>query len=73
MKVVAVLLIVVGLAAFAYGGFSYKTEETVLDAGPLEVTTEKTNRVPLPPIVGVLAVVAGIAVLIVDRKGRSIS
>lgn len=68
MKILAVLLIVVGIAAFAYGGFSFKSRETVIDAGPIEVTREETKRVPLPPIVGGLAVAAGVGMLIVGRK-----
>ncbi len=68
MKLLAALLIVLGVVAFAYGGFSYKTEDKVIDAGPIEVTREKTNRVPLPPVVGGLAVAAGIGMLLVGGR-----
>lgn len=68
MKVLAILLIVLGVVAFAYGGFSYKSKETVIDAGPVEVTAEKTHRVPLPPVLGAVAVAAGVGMLVLDRK-----
>jgi hypothetical protein len=68
VRLVAVLLVVVGLAALAYGGFSYTREKTLIDAGPLEVTTEETNRVPLPPVLGVVAIAAGVGMLVLNRK-----
>ena len=68
VKILGILLIVLGVVAFAYGGFSFKTEETVIDAGPLEITREKTNRFPLPPIVGGVAIAAGIGMLVFGRK-----
>ena len=59
----AVLLIVLGVAAFAYQGITYKTREKAVDLGPLQVTTEKTKHIPISPIVGVIALVGGIALL----------
>jgi len=68
MRVLAALLIVLGVVAFAYGGFSYKSEETLIDAGSVEVTTERTKRIPLPPVVGVAALATGIGMLVLGRK-----
>lgn len=68
MKVLAAVLIVLGIVALAYGGFSYTSEETLIDAGPVEVTREETNRVPLPPILAGVAVAAGIGMLVLGRK-----
>lgn len=65
-----IVLIAIGIAAFGYQGFSYKTREKIVDIGSLHVTAEKTNRVPLPPIVGAVALAGGIALLVVgSRKG----
>jgi drug/metabolite transporter (DMT)-like permease len=58
-----VLLVVLGVLALAYQGFSYTREKKVIDLGPLQATTKTTEHVPLPPIVGALALVGG-AVLI---------
>jgi uncharacterized membrane protein YidH (DUF202 family) len=71
VKLIGVLLIVFGLAALAVGGFSYTKREKVLDIGPLQATTEKHETVPLSPILGVAAVVAGIALVVVGSKTRT--
>jgi hypothetical protein len=65
---IAVILIAVGIAALAYQGITYVTKEKVVDVGPIEVTAEKTNTIPLPPIVGALALVGGIVLLVAGRK-----
>lgn len=67
-KLAAVILIAVGIVAFAYQGFTYTTKEKVVDLGPLQVTAEKTKTVPLPPIVGALALAGGIGLLFVGKK-----
>jgi hypothetical protein len=54
--------------ALAYQGFTYTTREKVLDVGPLHVTTEKNNTIPLPPIVGVIALIGGIGLLAVGAR-----
>ena len=65
----AVLLIALGIAAFAYQGITYKTREKAVDLGPLQVTTERTKNIPLPPIVGVIAIIGGVVLLIKNGKG----
>ena len=70
-KAFAILLIAVGISAFAYQGIGYKTQENVVDLGPIHVTTEKSHTLPLPPMVGVLALLGGIALLVVDSKKSS--
>jgi len=65
-----VILIALGIVAFGYQGITYTTKEKVADIGPVKVTQEKTNTLPLPPIVGAVALVGGIVLLIVgSRKG----
>ena len=63
-----IALIVVAVIAFAYQGISYTTREKVVDLGPLEMTAERTRTLPLPPIVGAVALVGGIALLVMGRK-----
>lgn len=64
----AIALIVLGIAAFIYQGFSYTTREKVVDIGSIHVTAEKNKRVPIPPIIGGIAVVGGILLLVLDRR-----
>jgi len=63
-----IILIVVGIVAFAYQGISYTTREKVVDLGPVHVTAEKTRTLPLPPIAGALALVGGVVLVIVGSK-----
>ena len=66
--VLAIILIIVGIVAFAYQGIQYTSREKVVDLGPVQVTTEKTKTFPLPPIVGGIALVGGIVLLLVGNK-----
>lgn len=66
--VVAVLLIVLGIAGLSYGGFSFTHKKNVVDLGPVQVTQDKRESVPIPPIAGGLLVVAGV-VLLWPRSG----
>jgi hypothetical protein len=65
---IGIILIAVGIAAFAYQGISYTTREKVVDVGPIHMTADKTRTLPLPPIVGALALVGGIVLLIIGSK-----
>jgi len=63
-----IVLIVLGLVAFAYQGITYTSREKTIDLGPLQVTTERTRRIPLPPIVGAVALVGGIVLLVAGKR-----
>jgi len=63
-----VALIVLGIVAMVYQGISYTTREHVIDLGPLQATVDKKQTIPLPPLVGGLALAGGIALLIVGAK-----
>jgi hypothetical protein len=64
----ALVLIVLGIAAFSYEGITYKTREKAVDLGSLQVTTERTKNIPIPPIVGAIALIAGAGLLIMNSK-----
>ena len=66
---IGLLLVVLGLGALAYQGFSYKTTEKILDIGPIEATSETTKTIPVPPILGVVAVIGGIAIVVATARG----
>lgn len=64
-----IVLIVLGLAALAYQGFNYTSRETVVDIGPIKATADTQKRVAIPPIAGVVAVVAGVALVFAGKRG----
>ena len=66
--VLAIILIIVGIVAFAYQGITYTSREKVVNLGPVQVTAEKTRTFPLPPIVGGIALVGGIVLLLMGGK-----
>lgn len=68
MKILGIILIVAGIVMFLVTGISYTTEETVIDAGPLEVNAESEESLNWPPYAGGIAVIAGFVLLAVGRK-----
>jgi hypothetical protein len=68
VTLIAIILIILGIAAFGYQGITYTTREKVVDLGPLEISADKTRTLPLPPIVGAVALTGGIVMLIVAGK-----
>lgn len=66
--IIGVVLIILGIVSFVYEGITFKTKEKVLEVGPIEATAEKTKRIPLPPVVGGLALAGGIALLIIGAR-----
>ena len=71
MKMLGLALIVLGVLALAYQGFTYTTRETVIDIGPITATAEREKRFPLPPIIGIAAVAGGVALMLAgSRKGK---
>jgi len=66
-----IVLIVLGALALAYQGITYTRRENVIDMGPMHVTTETHERIPLPPILGGIALVGGIVLLVVGAKKSS--
>jgi uncharacterized membrane protein len=68
---VGILLIVLGGLALAYQGFNYTRHEQVMDVGPMHVTREDHERVSIPPILGGLALVGGIALVVIGNKKSS--
>jgi hypothetical protein len=67
-KTLGIILVVLGLIGLAWGGFTYTTRESVVDIGPIHATREKTHTVPLPPILGAVALIGGVALLVAGKK-----
>ena len=65
-----IVLIALGVIALVYQGFTYTTRETVIDLGPIHATAEREKTLPLPPILGIVAVAGGVALMMAGKKGR---
>lgn len=70
LRVVAVALVVAGVLALVYGGFSYTREDTAVKVGPLELKVEKKETVDVPVWAGVGAIAAGVLLLAFGGRGR---
>jgi uncharacterized membrane protein YidH (DUF202 family) len=66
--VVGVVLILLGVLGLALGGFSFTQKEKVLDLGPIEATADDKKSVPIPPLLGVLAVVGGVVLVATSAR-----
>ena len=66
-----IILVVLGALALAYQGINFTHQEKVLDVGPIHATRDTQDRIPLPPIVGGLALVGGFALLVAGARRKT--
>jgi len=64
IAIVGVVLILLGVVALIYQGITYTSRETVIDVGPLHATADRQKTLPLPPVLGIVAVAGGVVLLI---------
>jgi hypothetical protein len=72
MKILGIVLIILGVVALVYGGFSYTTTKKAVDMGPIQIDKKEKHSVPLPPVLGVIAIVGGGALLYFGSKKPSV-
>ena len=70
-RIVGAILVTIGMVSLLWGGVFWTQRETILDAGPIEVTTEEREGFALPQAVGVLSLVGGIVLLVVPDRRRA--
>ena len=70
MKLVGIVLIVLGVLALVYQGIQYTSKEKILDLGSIKLSADTKKTIPLPPIVGGVALVAGITLIFVERRKK---
>ncbi len=68
IRLIAILLIVAGALALAYGGFTYTREEHSTKLGPIEFTVKDRERVNVPVWAGAAALIVGVGLLVVRVK-----
>jgi hypothetical protein len=68
---IGVLLILFGICALVFQGFTYFTQERVVDAGPLKVDVQKPHTIVFHPVVGIAAVAGGAVMVVAGSRARS--
>jgi hypothetical protein len=66
--IIAIVLIAIGVVSLAYQGITYTTREKIIDLGPIKATADKERTIPLPPILGGLALAGGVVLLVVGAR-----
>lgn len=67
-KTWGIVLVVIGIIMIVYTGFNFVTKEKVVDLGPIEINKEKNNTVQWPPVAGIILIVGGIVVIVLDKR-----
>jgi len=67
VKLLGIVLVIIGLVGLAYGGLSWTRKDKIVDAGPIEISTNKRETLPISPIAGGIFLVAGVVLL--ARRG----
>ena len=65
---IGVMLILLGAVALVWQKVTYTKRETVVEVGPVNITADTKKTVPLPPILGGIAIAGGVVLVIVGAK-----
>ena len=68
VKLIGVALIAFGVIALVYQGITYTSKEKIVDVGPLKAEVDRKKTIPLSPVLGVVALVGGVALLLVAGR-----
>jgi uncharacterized membrane protein HdeD (DUF308 family) len=68
VRTIGIILIILGVVALIFQGITYTKKEKVIDIGPIQATAEKEKHIPLPPILGVTALIGGVILLVAGSR-----
>lgn len=71
ISLAGIVLIVLGVLALAYQGITYTKRETVIDLGPLKATADRQKTIPLPPLLGIVALAGGVVLMVAGSRQRA--
>jgi uncharacterized membrane protein YidH (DUF202 family) len=69
MRLLGIVLVVLGIVALVYGGIGYNKQTTILDVGGIKATATEHKQLPIAPIVGVIAIIGGVALMMASKRG----
>ena len=72
MKIIAIALLVIGVAMLIWTGFTYTKKEKIVDAGPIQISADRQKTVNWPPYAGGILVIGGIILLVASKKGATV-
>ncbi len=70
MKIAGILLIILGVAALIYGGFTYSSQKDVVNFGGMQISTTEKHTLPISPILGIVAIAGGAGMVYSEVKKR---
>ena len=71
MRITGIVLIILGIIGLAYGGITYTRRRDTVTLGPITATVNQRETLPIPPVAGAIALVAGIGLLIAGGRRRA--
>jgi hypothetical protein len=66
--IVGIILIIVGIIGFAWGGLDWTTEKKDAQLGPLEITHKESHGIAFPPLASAICLAGGIVLVIVGNR-----
>jgi len=70
VKIAGVVVILLGVAALIYGGFTYTSQKKAVDMGPIQITHTENHDIPIPPLLGIAGIIAGGAMVYFGGRGN---
>ena len=71
MRAIGFVLIVIGLIGLIYGGVTWTQREELVDLGPIEVTSQERETLPVPPIIGAICLTGGVLLVVAGGRRRA--
>jgi len=71
LAIIGIILLAIGILSLGYQGFTYVTKDKVAEVGPVQVTADREKTVWIPPVIGAVCLVAGVAMLLAGMNNRS--
>jgi uncharacterized membrane protein YidH (DUF202 family) len=68
MKLIGIALIILGIVSLVWGGIHYNDQKTVIQMGDFKATATEQKTIPISPVVGVIALIGGVALLMIDKR-----
>nr|AQQ74791.1 hypothetical protein [uncultured bacterium] len=68
LTILGIVLLLGGLAALIWPAITVTRTEKAVDLGPIEVTREDRDTIPLPPVFGIATAAAGVVLLVMSRR-----